>query len=165
MKKSGTSRIIPLTYRNAFSCLCGFNPTTPILCKPLQTGMVLAPMATVQDTPLNDHLHDQGISHLPIQAMALAHHRPPVRCLATQHCPPHAPSSHAVLTPKNLAQSFHQEPTFQTTYIVILKGESFSPGDIITLFETHPLLSHLLSACVHLQDYDFLWLSEYILAW
>jgi len=33
------------------------------------------------------------------------------------------------------------------------------------LHETHPLLLHRLSACVHLQHYNFLWLSKYNFAW
>jgi len=65
----------------------------------------------------------------------------------------------------SLSHSFHQEPTFEMTYVVVLKSGFFTPGDILTLHDTHPLLSHTLSACVRLRTYDFLWLSEYNPAW
>ena len=65
----------------------------------------------------------------------------------------------------SLSHSFHQEPTFETTYVVVLKSGFFTPDNILTLHETHPLLSHTLSACVRLCTYDFLWLSEYNPAW
>ena len=47
----------------------------------------------------------------------------------------------------------------------MLKVGFFSPSEIIMLHQTHLLLLHLLSLCVHLYDYDFLWLSEYKYAW
>ncbi len=65
----------------------------------------------------------------------------------------------------SLSHSFHQEPTFKTTYIVTLKAGFCTPSDIIALHNTHPLLLHLISACVHLRTYNFLWLSEYNSAW
>ncbi len=51
------------------------------------------------------------------------------------------------------------------TYVVVIKSGFFTPSDIIALHNTHPLLSHLLSACTHLRTYDFLWLSEYNPDW
>ena len=65
----------------------------------------------------------------------------------------------------SLSHSFHQEPTFETTYVVILKLGFFMPGNILALHNTHPLLSQTLSACVCLCTYNFLWLSEYNSAW
>jgi hypothetical protein len=37
--------------------------------------------------------------------------------------------------------------------------------DILALHESHPLLSHLISGCVHLQQHNFLWLAKYDTAW
>ena len=61
----------------------------------------------------------------------------------------------------SLSHLFHQEPTFKTTHVAILKSGFLTPDNILTLHDTHPLLSHRLSACVRLRTYDFLWLSEY----
>jgi hypothetical protein len=36
---------------------------------------------------------------------------------------------------------------------------------MLMLHECHPLLSHLICACVHLRHHDFLWLAEYDTAW
>ena len=65
----------------------------------------------------------------------------------------------------SLSHSFHQEPTFETMYVVVLKSGFFVPSNILVLHDTHPLLSHILSACAHLRTYNFLWLSEYNPAW
>ena len=65
----------------------------------------------------------------------------------------------------SLSHLFHQEPTFETTYVVILKSGFFMPSNIITLHDNHSLLLHLLSICTHLRTYDFLWLSEYNPDW
>ena len=67
--------------------------------------------------------------------------------------------------PPSLSHSFDQEPTFETTYVIVLKAGFFTPSDIVTLHDTHPLLAHLLSSCVHLRTYDFRWLSEYNPTW
>ena len=65
----------------------------------------------------------------------------------------------------SLSHTFHQEPTFETTYVVVVKSGFFTPSDIVALHDTHPLLSHLLSACTNLRTYNFLWLSEYNPDW
>jgi hypothetical protein len=39
------------------------------------------------------------------------------------------------------------------------------PADILALHECHPLLSHLICACIHLHHHDFLWLAKYNIAW
>jgi hypothetical protein len=49
--------------------------------------------------------------------------------------------------------------------MIILKAGFFEPADILALHECHPLLSHMLCACVHLCNYDFLWLRQYNPAW
>ena len=49
--------------------------------------------------------------------------------------------------------------------ITILKTDFFAPGDIITVHNTYPLLSNLHSACMLLDTYNFLWLSEYNPDW
>jgi hypothetical protein len=49
--------------------------------------------------------------------------------------------------------------------VLVLKAGFFEPADILALHEFHPLLSHLLCACVHLRSYYFLWLRQYNLAW
>ncbi|KAL3803843.1 hypothetical protein HJC23_004005 [Cyclotella cryptica] len=61
--------------------------------------------------------------------------------------------------------SFHQAACFETTYVLVLKSGYFEPTDILALHRCHPLLSHLLCACMHLHKHDFLWLSEYNLDW
>ena len=61
--------------------------------------------------------------------------------------------------------SFHQQACFETAYIPILKAGFFEPLVILALHECHPLLSHLICSCVHLQHYDFLWLADYNSAW
>ncbi len=75
------------------------------------------------------------------------------------------PTPHQLMTwgfgTPSLSHSFHQEPTFEMTYVITLKSGFFTPSNIITLHNAHPLLSHLLSACARLHTYDFLWLSEY----
>ena len=48
--------------------------------------------------------------------------------------------------------SFHQEACFETSYVLILKAGLFEPSDILALHKCHPLLSHLLCACVHLRN-------------
>ena len=65
----------------------------------------------------------------------------------------------------SLAHFFLQEPTFKLTYVVILKVEFFSLGDILTFHDTNLLLSHLLSVCINLSNYNFLWLAQYHSAW
>jgi hypothetical protein len=52
--------------------------------------------------------------------------------------------------------SFVQEASFETSFVLILKSRFFEPGDILALHRSHPLLLHLLCACVHLHRYDFL---------
>ena len=49
--------------------------------------------------------------------------------------------------------------------MLILKAGFFEPSDILALHGSHPLLSHLLCACVHLRNYDFLWLASYNTDW
>ena len=61
--------------------------------------------------------------------------------------------------------SFNQEACFETTYVLVLKSGFFEPSDILALHQCHPLLSHLLCSCVHLRNYNFLWLAEYNLDW
>ena len=61
--------------------------------------------------------------------------------------------------------SFHQTACFETAYVIILKSRFFEPTDILALHDCHPLLSHLICACVHLQNHDFLWLAEYNVDW
>jgi hypothetical protein len=61
--------------------------------------------------------------------------------------------------------SFVQDACFETSYVLILKSGFFEPADILVLHRCHPLLSHLLCACVHLHRYDFLWLARYNLDW
>jgi hypothetical protein len=63
------------------------------------------------------------------------------------------------------SHSFVQEACFETSYVLILKLGFFEPTDILTLHWCHPLLSHLLCACVHLCHYDFLWITQYNLDW
>ena len=67
-------------------------------------------------------------------------------------------------TPSPL-HTFHQESTFETAYVIIVKSGFFTPSDIIALHDTQPLLLHILSACTHLRTYNFLWLSEYNPNW
>ncbi len=75
------------------------------------------------------------------------------------------PTPHQLMTrgfgTPSLSHSFHQEPTFKTTYVVVVKSGFFTPSDIVALHDTLPLLSHILSACTHLRTYNFLWLSAY----
>jgi hypothetical protein len=61
--------------------------------------------------------------------------------------------------------SFVQEACFETSFVIVLKSGFFEPADILALHRCHPLLSHLLCACVHLHRYDFLWLARYNLDW
>jgi len=61
--------------------------------------------------------------------------------------------------------SFLQDTCFKTSYVLVLKAGFFEPADILALHECHLLLSHLLRTCVHLRNYDFLWLRQYNLAW
>jgi hypothetical protein len=61
--------------------------------------------------------------------------------------------------------SFVQDACFETSFVIILKGGFFEPANILALHRCHPLLSHLLCACVHLHRYDFLWLAQYNLDW
>ena len=83
------------------------------------------------------------------------------------HNPHHAqiPTPHQLMKKgfgtSSLSHLFHQEPTFETTYVIVLKAGYFTPSDILTLNDMHPLLAHILSSCVRLHTYDFLWLSEY----
>ena len=62
-------------------------------------------------------------------------------------------------------RSFHQQASFETAYVLILKLGLFKPTDILALHECHPLLLHLLCACIHLCYHDFLWLAEYYINW
>ncbi len=57
------------------------------------------------------------------------------------------------------SHTFHQEPTFEMTYVVVVKSGFFIPSDIVALHDTNPLLSHVLSVCTHLRTYNFFWLS------
>ena len=79
------------------------------------------------------------------------------------------PTPHQLMTKGfgilSLAHSFHQEPTFKTTNLVPLKAAFVTPSNILVLHNTHPVLSHLLCACVDLRTSNFLWLSEYNSAW
>ena len=61
--------------------------------------------------------------------------------------------------------SFHQQACFETAYVPIIKSGFFTPADILKLHEWHPLLSHLICACIHLRHHDFLWLAKYDTAW
>ncbi len=61
--------------------------------------------------------------------------------------------------------SFVQDACFETSFGLVLKSGIFEPADILALHRCHPLLSHLLCACVHLRHYDFLWLALYNLDW
>jgi hypothetical protein len=63
------------------------------------------------------------------------------------------------------SHSFVQDAFFETSYVLVLKAGFFEPADILALHRCHPLLSHLLCACVHLHHYDFLWLAQYNLGW
>jgi hypothetical protein len=63
------------------------------------------------------------------------------------------------------SHSFVIDACFETSYVLVLKSGFFEPADILALHRCHPLLSHLLCACVHLRHYDFLWLAQYILDW
>jgi hypothetical protein len=49
--------------------------------------------------------------------------------------------------------------------VIVLKAGFFEPADILALHECHPLLSHMLCACVHLRNYEFLWMWQYNPAW
>ena len=73
--------------------------------------------------------------------MTLAPHYPPVQHFAAQHCQPLLSHSFGALS---LPHSLNQEPIFKTAQIVILNAGLYSPSDILMLYETHPLLSHLL---------------------
>jgi hypothetical protein len=61
--------------------------------------------------------------------------------------------------------SFNQEACFKITHVFVLKSRYFEPMDILALHRCHPLLSHLLCACIHLHDHNFLWLAEYNMCW
>ena len=61
--------------------------------------------------------------------------------------------------------AFHQQACFETTYVLIIKSGFFEPSDILALHNCHSLLLHLLRVCVHLQNYDFLWLAQYNTTW
>jgi hypothetical protein len=63
------------------------------------------------------------------------------------------------------SHSFIQDACFETSYVLVLKSGFFEPADIPALHQCHPLLSHLLCACVHLRHYDFRWLALYNLDW
>ena len=54
---------------------------------------------------------------------------------------------------------------FKTAYVLILKLGFFEPTDILALHDCHPLLLHLICACVHLRHHNFLWLAEYNMDW
>jgi hypothetical protein len=61
----------------------------------------------------------------------------------------------------SINHSFLQDACFKTLYVIVLKSRFFELTNILALHECHPLLSHLLCACVHLRNYDFLWLWQY----
>jgi len=61
--------------------------------------------------------------------------------------------------------SFHQQACFETAFVAILKLGFFEPTNVLALHDCHPLLSHLISTCVHLRHHDFSWLAEYDTAW
>jgi hypothetical protein len=78
-------------------------------------------------------------------------------------------------TPRNLLRSsfsklstchsFVQDACFETSYVLVLKSGFFEPADIMALHRCHPLLLHLLCTCIHLRDYNFLWLAQYNIDW
>jgi hypothetical protein len=49
--------------------------------------------------------------------------------------------------------------------VLVLKLGFFEPTDIMALHQCHLLLSHLLCACIHLHNYNFIWLAQYNTAW
>jgi len=49
--------------------------------------------------------------------------------------------------------------------VLVLKSGFFEPADILALHRCHPLLWHLLCTCVHLRNYNFLWLAHYNIDW
>jgi len=61
--------------------------------------------------------------------------------------------------------SFHQDTCFETTYMLILKSGFFEPFDVLVLHRCHLFLLHLLCACVHLCNCNFLWVAEYNMDW
>jgi hypothetical protein len=63
------------------------------------------------------------------------------------------------------SHSFVQDACFKTSYMLVLKSGFFKRVDILALHRCHPLLSHLLCACICLHHYDFLWLAQYNLNW
>ena len=84
---------------------------------------------------------------------------------------PHAsiPTPHQLMTqgfgiPSPL-HIFNQEPTFEMTFVVVVKSGFFTPSNTVALNDTHPLLLHILSACTHLLTYNFIWLLEYNPDW
>jgi hypothetical protein len=83
--------------------------------------------------------------------------------------PPRPPSPHdpsrSLFGRPSKNHSFLQDACFETSYVIVLKAGFFEPADILALHECHPLLSHMLCACVHLRNYDFLWLWQYNPAW
>jgi len=83
--------------------------------------------------------------------------------------PPMRPPPHTLLQNSfgcsSLDHSFHQQACFETAFVPILKSGFFEPVDILALHDCHPLLSHLICACVHLRHHNFLWLAEYDTVW
>jgi hypothetical protein len=82
--------------------------------------------------------------------------------------PPRLPTPHdlhSLFGRPSKNHSFLQDACFETSYVIVLKAGFFEPADILALHESHPLLSHLLCTCVHLRNYDFLWLRQYNQAW
>jgi hypothetical protein len=79
------------------------------------------------------------------------------------------PSQHALLHSSfgkpSASHSFVQDACFKTSYVLALKSGFFEPVDILDLHGCHPLLSHLLCACIYLRHCDFLWLTQYNLDW
>jgi hypothetical protein len=72
---------------------------------------------------------------------------------------------HSSIAKPSTSHSFVQDACFKTSYVLVLKSGFFEPADILALHRCHPLLWHLLCACVHLRHYDFLWLALYNLDW
>jgi hypothetical protein len=67
---------------------------------------------------------------------------------------PRPPSPRALLRSAfcrpSASHSFVQEARFETSFVIILKSGFFEPAEILALHRCHPLLLHLLCACVHL---------------